>query len=320
MTSADERAVTEERGSASEDGLQQLRLLVDRLRQIEREIAAGAVQRDSLDFFAAELRRVQNQIFGPRPKGRSGNAGKARILAYLLERVGQDVGGDELAEVGAISEWARRVRELRVEEGYEIRRVGPSVYQLESPEPHQKRADLWKRANVIRRQKGSAFQRVAALLDSSVGEVVTREQIDYVGRARESIRRVRELRDEHGWPIDSYIDDSTLNPGEYRLISNDPADRRDPLQRFYEEDVRQRVFVRDGYTCQICGGTRRRAEAAGDSRFYLEVHHKVAVADELAEMPKSERNDVDNLITLCHRDHLEQTAKLQRQKRADRGR
>lgn len=312
--------MTEKRGAAPEEGLQQLRLLVDRLREIERKIAVGAAQRDSIDFLVAELRHVQNQIFGPRPKGRSGNAGKARILAYLLERIGQDVAGEELAEVGAISDWARRVRELRVEEGYEIRRVGPSVYRLETPEPDQKRADLWKRANVIRRQPGSAFQRVAALLDSSVGEVVTREQIDYVGRVKESIRRVRELRDEHGWPIDSYVDDPTLGSGEYRLISNDPADRREPLQRLYEEDVRQEVFLRDDYTCQICGGTRRKAEAAGDSRFYLEVHHKVAVADELAEMPKSERNEIDNLITLCHRDHLQETAKLQRRKRAERGR
>jgi hypothetical protein len=47
----------------------------------------------------------------------------------------------------------------------------------------------------------------------------------------------------------------------------------------------------------------------------LEVHHRIAVADDLAEMSPTERNDIDNLITLCHRDHLEQTAKLQRQKR-----
>jgi len=304
--------------AASEDALQHLRLLAERLREIEREIAAGAAQRDSIDYFAAELRRVQIQVFGPRPKGRHGDAAKARILSYLLERVGQDVSGEELAEVGAISEWARRIRELRVQEGYEIRRVGPSVYRLESARPDQRRAELWRRANVIRRQKGSAFDRVAALLDSSVREVVTREQLDYVGRARESIRRVRELRDEHGWPIDSYVDDPTLSSGEYRLISNDPDDRRDPLQRLYPEELRQKVFERDNYTCQICGRDRQKAEAAGDSRFYLEVHHRVAVADELAGLPKSERNDTDNLITLCHRDHLEKTAELQRAKRSSR--
>ncbi len=309
-----------DRNPSSEDALQQLRLLVERLREIERKIAAGHAERDLIDFFAAELRGVQNKIFGPRPKGAAGHAAKARILAYLLDRVGRDVSGEELAEVAVISEWARRVRELRVEEGYEIRRVGPSVYRLESAEPDQRRADLWQRANIIRRQPGSALQRVAALLDSSVGEVVTREQIDYVGRASESIRRVRELRDEQGWPIDSYIDDPTLGSGEYRLNSNDPEDRRDPLQRLYGEDLRQKVFVRDEYTCQICGGTRRKAEAAGDSRFYLEVHHKTAVADELAQMPKSERNDIDNLTTLCHRDHLRETAELQRRQRKNRGR
>lgn len=301
-----------------EDALQHLRLLVDRLREIEREIAAGTAKRDAIDLFAAELRHVQNQLFGPRAKGQRGDAAKDRILVYLTKRLGQDVGGEELAEVGAISEWARRVRELRVEEGYEIRRLGPSSYRLESVEPDLRRADLWKRANVIRRQKGSAFDRVAALLDSSVGEVVTREQIDYVGRARESIRRVRELRDEHGWPIASHVDDPELGSGEYRLISNEPADLRDPLQRLYPEDLRQKVFERDGYTCQICGVDRRKAEASGESRFYLEVHHKVAVADDLAGLPKSNRNNIDNLITLCHRDHVEQTAKLQRKKHRSR--
>jgi 5-methylcytosine-specific restriction endonuclease McrA len=68
----------------------------------------------------------------------------------------------------------------------------------------------------------------------------------------------------------------------------------------------------------MCDRDRRKAEAAGDTRFYLEVHHKVAVADDLAEMPPAERNNIENLITLCHRDHLEQTAKLQRQKRKTR--
>jgi HNH endonuclease len=307
-----------DRKAVTEDTLQYFRLLVDRLREIEREIAAGTAGRDAIDYFAAELRGAQIKVFGPRPRGQRGDAAKARIRSYLIERVGQDVAGEELAEVGAISEWARRVRELRVEDGYEIRRVGPSVYRLLSVDPDQRRAELWRRANVIRRQEGSAFERVAALLDSSVGEVVTREQIDYVGRARESIRRVRELRDEHGWPIDSHVDDPMLGSGEYRLISNAEDDRRDPLQRLYPEDLRQKVFERDNYTCRNCGVNRQKAEAAGDSRFYLEVHHRIAVADDLAELPRSERNRLENLATLCHRDHTEETAKLQREKRQGR--
>ena len=304
--------------SISEDDLQRLRLLVARLSEIERELAAGAAGREHLDDVIAELRGVQIRMFGSQPKSRRGSGGKARILSYLLERVGVDVAGEELAEVSGIQEWARRVRELRVQDGYPIKELGASTYRLEAAVPDAERAAIWKRANVIRRQPGSGMERIAALLDASVGEVVTREQIDYVGKISEAIRRVRELRDEHGWPIDSHVDDPTLGPGEYRLTSNDPADRRDPLQRLYPEGLRQKVFERDGYTCQSCHRDRKNAEAAGDTRFYLEVHHQVAIADDLAGIPAAERNDIENLITLCHRDHLEQTAKLQRQKRKSR--
>jgi biotin operon repressor len=301
-----------------EDALQSFRLLVDRLSQIERECAAGLDRRESIDEFAAELRGIQIRLFGPRPRARRGDGGKNKILAYLQARVGKVVHGEELAEASGIHEWARRVRELRVQDGYEITEVGSSTYRLEEGKPNRQRAEIWKTANVIRRQPGSGMERIAALLDANVGKVLTREQIDYVGRIAEASRRVRELRDEHGWPIDSHVDDPTLGPGEYRLTSSDPDDRRDPLQRLYPEGLRQKIFERDGYTCQICGRDRAKAEAAGDTRFYLEVHHKVAVADELAAMPKSERNDIENLITLCHRDHLEETATLQRKKRKSR--
>lgn len=301
-----------------EEGLQRLRLLAARLSAVEREIAAGVAEREQLDTFIAEVRAAQLQIFGRAPNRRRGGGAKALILAYLLARVGQNVAGEELAEVSGIQEWARRVRELRVQDGYEITELGSSTYRLEAAEPDAERAAVWKRADVIRRQPGSGLERIAALLDASVGEVVTREAIDNVGKIREASRRVRELRDEHGWPIASHWDDPTLGPGEYRLLSNDPADRRDPLQRLYPEDLRQKVFERDSYTCQVCGKDRSKAEAAGDSRFYLEVHHKVAIADDLAELPSAERNNIENLITLCHRDHLEETAKLQRKKRSSR--
>jgi hypothetical protein len=305
-------------GSVPEDLLQHLRLLVERLSEIEREIQAAKAGRDQLDEFIAELRGLQIRMFGSPPKRPRGVGGKARILSYLLARVGQDVAGEELAEVSGIQEWARRVRELRVEEGYEISELGSSTYRLEAAVPDAERAAIWRRANVIRRQSGSGLERIAALFDASVGDVVTREQIDYVGKISEGSRRVRELRDEHGWPIDSHVDDPTLGSGEYRLTSNDPADRRDPLQRLYPEGLRQKVFERDDYTCQICGRDRSKAEAAGDTRFYLEIHHKVAIADDLAKIPPTERNNIENLVTLCHRDHLDQTAKLQRRKRKSR--
>jgi hypothetical protein len=300
------------------DAAGRLRTAADRIAALAREAEAGEGDREAIDQAIAELRGAQAALFGPRGRAPRGEGGKAKILAYLQARVGQVVHGEELREISGIQEWARRVRELRVEDGYPITEVGSSAYRLESDEPDLERAAAWKTANVIRRRPGSGMDRVAAFLEASVGTVVDREQIDYVAKIAEGSRRVRELRDEHGWPINSHIDEPELEPGQYRLTSVDPADRRDPLQRLYPEGVRQEVFERDDYTCQVCGRDRAKAQAAGDTRFYLEVHHRVAVADELEALPKAQRNDLENLVTLCHADHLVETAKLQRRKRGER--
>ena len=298
---------------------------VARLQSAAQDVAAaaealerGELQREEFERVLVTLNGVLAGYFGPRARARRGQGAKARILEYLTQHVGQDVRGDELRAVSGIQEWARRVRELRVEEGYEIVEVADGVYRLSSATPDRVRANQWRVANSIRRRGGAAIDRVGAFVEANVGDVVTREQIDYVAKIAEGSRRVRELRDERGWPIDSYIDDPTLQPGQYRLLSADPSDRRDPAQRLYPEAVRHEVFERDNYTCQLCGLDRARALQAGDTRFYLEVHHKVAVADELPAMPAAERHRLDNLVTLCHRDHLEETRKLHERKRRRR--
>jgi hypothetical protein len=51
----------------------------------------------------------------------------------------------------------------------------------------------------------------------------------------------------------------------------------------------------------------------------LEVHHKVAVAAELDELPRDQLNEESNLVTYCHRDHVEETARLQQERRERRG-
>jgi hypothetical protein len=65
-----------------------------------------------------------------------------RLRAFLLANVGRIVTSDELRTVsGNISEWARRVRELRDEEGYQILSnndrsdLKPGQYLLVDPKP-----------------------------------------------------------------------------------------------------------------------------------------------------------------------------------------
>jgi 5-methylcytosine-specific restriction endonuclease McrA len=287
-------------------------------RLVER-VAAGAAARGEVDVLVAELRGMQVRHFGSRPRARRGEGAKWQMLEYLRQRVGTQVHGEELEAVGGIGEWARRVRELRVEHGYDIEHLGASVYVLHSAIPDGDRARQWQTANRIRRSKKSAMAKVLEYLSENVGDVVRRDQIDYVAASvKEATRRLRQLRDEEGWPIESHIDDPTLRPSEYRLASVDPDDRRDPAQRLYEEGVRQQVYERDNYSCRVCGRNRETALRAGDRRFYLEIHHRTALADELAAMPADELNNADNLITLCHADHVKETAKLQRAKRERR--
>jgi hypothetical protein len=278
-----------------------------------------AATREELDEFVAEIYGVQRARFGPRLRAKGGEGAKRKILEYLIAHVGEAVYGEQLQAVsGGIGEWARRVRELRGQDGYDIAEMGASVYVLRSPEPDNERAEKWQLANSIRKRKGSGKSRVEAFLQATVGQVVTSEQLDYVARIKEGVRRARELRDEFGWPINSHIEEPDLGPGGYRLLSTDPGDHRDTSQRLYPDDLRSRVFERDSYTCAACGRDREQALAEGDTRFYLEVHHEIAVADELADLPISERNDIAHLVTLCHRDHVRETASLQQRKRSSR--
>jgi 5-methylcytosine-specific restriction endonuclease McrA/biotin operon repressor len=273
--------------------------------------------RKQVEEAVGELRAAVVRAFGPRERAARGEGGKGRILDYLKLYLGKWVYGDELAAVSGIGEWARRLRELRVEHGYDIEEEG-GRYRLTAAEPDAAVAKRWQTANSIRRGAGSARSRVAAYFEANVGAVITRDELDYVAKIKEGSRRVRELRDEEGWPIESHIDDPRLRASQYRLVSSEPNDRKDPRQRLYPENLRARIFQRDDYTCQHCQRNGERAEAAGERRFYLEVHHKTAVADELDDLPAVELNDEDNLITYCHDCHRRETAVFQKRRRRER--
>jgi hypothetical protein len=67
---------------------------------------------------------------------------RAKLREYFLANLGKKMDSDELRAVaGGITEWARRVRELRNEEGYQIlthndrNDLKPGEYLLEDPKP-----------------------------------------------------------------------------------------------------------------------------------------------------------------------------------------
>ena len=75
-------------------------------------------------------------------KGQKNQGARAKLRLHFLENLNRVMDSDELREVsGGITEWARRVRELRSEEGYKIlthndlSSLKPGQYLLRDPKP-----------------------------------------------------------------------------------------------------------------------------------------------------------------------------------------
>ena len=73
---------------------------------------------------------------------KSANGARKKLRDYFLKNLNKVMDSNELREVaGGISEWARRIRELRTEEGYQILThndrsdLKPGEYLLENPKP-----------------------------------------------------------------------------------------------------------------------------------------------------------------------------------------
>lgn len=95
---------------------------------------------------------------------------KTSILFYFRQFIGQRIETIELELVSGISEYARRIRELRVEDGYDIRTEfsddGTPFYVLASSAPDVDIAGRWREAHEIRKMSGSGAERIACLSSS----------------------------------------------------------------------------------------------------------------------------------------------------------
>lgn len=242
---------------------------------------------------------IEEELFGKQPNASRGTGARAKILAYFLSRgVGTPVTLAELKEVSGIQEFARRVRELRVEEGWKIA-YDQGVYRLLEAVPNEERAGDWQLANSIRRRKDlNARDRILEYLQARVGRVVSGDVLSYVSEINEWARRLRELRDEQGWPISSFHDRPELRPEEYVLESLEQISKN---LRAVSASTRKAVFERDEYRCRACG-------AVPGPGVWLEPDHVVEVAE-------GGGHNADNLVTVCHRCHTVKTAEYQNLRR-----
>jgi len=235
----------------------------------------------------------------------SSNA-RERIRLYMTQFVGVPLDAIELEVVGSISNYGRRIRELRVQDGYQIV-SGPkededsgimlsrNQYLLIRPEPDLTAARRWHIANRIRKEQGSGRDRILRYLQENVAQIVTTEEIAYVAKIADYPRRIRELRTEEGFAISTCFNGRPdLRPGEYVLESTErvaePHDRHIPIE------VEREVFERDNNQCINCDW-HRALWSIDDPRF-LEIHH---VEHHANRGP----NIAANLVVLCNRCHDE---------------
>lgn len=234
-----------------------------------------------------------------------------RILYYFKKYPAVIISGDELLVVSGIQEYARRVRELKVQFGWsiisgltakqmseeneflseniDVAAMSPSDYILLSDEQDRDAAHRWNLANDIRRENISVRDKILTYFRQNVGQKVTGEELKYLARDRsEWARRVRELRTEFGWPI---VTRNTGRPdlevGVYLL----EADRQSPEHdRRIPDVIKRNVLRRDEYRCTICHWSHHEWNRS-DPR-HLELHHEIHHA-------QGGENTEDNLITVC---------------------
>ena len=99
----------------------------------------------------------------------------------------------------------------------------------------------------------SAKERLRQFVLSTDGRIFTSDEVAAAAGITSALRRLRELREDEGWPIRSHIDDRALKPGEYRLAGEPPAASDYRVSRTISGRVRAQVLERNGYTCQMCG-------------------------------------------------------------------
>ena len=95
---------------------------------------------------------------------------------------------------------------------------------------------------------------IRAYLLARIGQKVHNSELfEASGQQSEYTRRIRELRTEEGWEIQSYRDADDLRPDEYRLTSPPPENPPPRFTRRISHRTRALVLQRNGMTCQICG-------------------------------------------------------------------
>lgn len=144
---------------------------------------------------------------------------------------------------------------------------------------------------MTKKKQQSARQRILVYLLKNMGRVIEGDELREVsGNISEWARRVRELRDEHGYAILTHKDRANLKPGQYMLETDS---RRPAFARMISKETRAFVLERNGYTCQMCG------LAASDPDPFDATRKVRLTMGHIIDKAKGGDDSPDNLRAIC---------------------
>ncbi|NCO51507.1 MAG: HNH endonuclease [Deltaproteobacteria bacterium] len=142
-------------------------------------------------------------------------------------------------------------------------------------------------------KKIGSKEKIKQFLLANIGRVIESHELQTAADgAVQYSRRLRELRDEEGWPILSHNDSADLKPGQY-MLRHEPLHKERPhFARTISARIRAEVLDRNGFTCQMCGLTPGEIDPATGRPVRLHIGH-------IKDKTLGGKDELANLRALC---------------------
>jgi HNH endonuclease len=140
-------------------------------------------------------------------------------------------------------------------------------------------------------KKLGSKRKLRDFFQANLGKILDSKTLQVVADSSEWARRIRELRNEEGLNIITHNDDSSLKPGQYKLLDLKP---RPAFARGISKETRAFVLDRNGFTCQMCGAV------AGEPHPYDQAGRKTRLhIGHVIDKSMGGTDDASNLRAIC---------------------